>query len=211
MEKLEKTIVTENTAAGAAKKPTMFDELLDWVESFVFAGFVVLLVFIFLFRTVVVEGGSMNPTLFNTQRLILEHFNYEPERGDIIVCNCPGLNKTIIKRCIGVSGDTVVVDYTNNSVTVNGEKLDESYLGEEMTELDRFDDTYRVSDGKYEYVVPDDTVFAMGDNRNASRDSRYSEVGFINVDDVLGRAVFRFYIGVDGSGKKNPGSIGFLK
>ncbi len=215
MENQENIKIGDNAEAAAktapAKKNSLFDEMLDWVESFVFAGFVVLLIFIFLFRTVVVEGGSMNPTLFNTQRLILEHFNYEPSKGDIIVANCPGLNKTIIKRCIGVAGDTVVIDYNNNTVTVNGEKLDESYLGEEMYELDRFDNTYKVSDGKYEYIVPDDAVFAMGDNRNASRDSRYSEVGFISCDDVLGRAVFRFYIGTDSSGKKNPGKIGFLK
>lgn len=198
-------------AAEAKKQPSVFDELLDWVESFVFAGFVVLLVFIFLFRTVVVEGGSMNPTLFNTQRLILEHFNYEPERGDIIVANCPGLNKTIIKRCIGLAGDTVVIDYSANTVTVNGEKLTEDYLGEPMIQLDRFDDTYKVSENKYEYIVPDDTVFAMGDNRNASRDSRYSEVGFISIDNVLGRAVFRFYLGNDDTGTDDPGKIGFLK
>lgn len=189
----------------------MIDEMLDWVESFVFAGFVVLLIFIFLFRTVVVEGGSMNPTLYNTQRLILDHFNYEPARGDIIVANSPGLNKTIIKRCIGVAGDNVVVDYNDNTVTVNGDVIDESYLGEAMVEIGRFDEDYWISDGVYSYVVPDGTIFAMGDNRNASRDSRYKEVGFISTDDVLGKAVFRFYVGSDGNGNKNPGKIGFLK
>lgn len=201
---------TAEDTSGGNKSSGLFDELLDWVESFVFAGFVVLLILIFLFRTVVVDGASMNPTLYNSQRLLLEHFNYTPERGDIIVANCPGLNKTIIKRCIGIEGDTVVIDYAENSVTVNGEKVDESYLGEPMVQLDRFDETYRVSENKFEYVVPDDCVFAMGDNRNASRDSRYSEVGFISNDDVLGKAVFRFYVGTDGSGQKNPGKIGFL-
>ena len=136
------------------------------------AVFMVLLVFIFLFRTVVVDGSSMVPTLEDSQRLILTHFNYKPERGDIIVANSRGLNKTIIKRCIGISGDTVVVDYNNNTVTVNGDKVDESYLGEPMFELSGFDETYEVSDGKYEYHVPEGSVFAMGDNRNGSSDSR---------------------------------------
>lgn len=208
--KMKETTEKEKTNVKTVKHG-IIDEMLDWAESFVFAGFVVLLIFIFLFRTVVVEGGSMNPTLFNSQRLILDHFNYEPARGDIIVANSPGLNKTIIKRCIGVAGDNVVVDYNDNTVTVNGEVIDESYLGEPMQEIGRFDEDHMIAAGTYSYVVPDGTVFAMGDNRNASRDSRYKEVGFISTEDVLGKAVFRFYVGSDGNGNKNPGKIGFLK
>ena len=215
MDNLENNKMNEKTEKEKTNnKPVkhgIVDEMLDWAESFVFAGFVVLLVFIFLFRTVVVEGGSMNPTLYNSQRLILDHFNYEPARGDIIVANSPGLNKTIIKRCIGVAGDNVVVDYNDNTVTVNGEVLDESYLGEPMQEVGRFDEDHMIAFGTYSYVVPEGTIFAMGDNRNASRDSRYEEVGFISTEDVLGKAVFRFYIGTDGNGNKNPGKIGFLK
>jgi signal peptidase I len=184
--------ISENVSE-AKKKTTTLDEFLDWVESFVFAIFIVMLVFIFLFRTVVVDGKSMNPTLYDAERLILTHFNYTPERGDIIVANSPSLNKTIIKRCIGVAGDTVVIDYADNSVTVNGEKLDESYLGEAMTIRENFDKTYMISDTAFEYHVPDGCIFALGDNRNDSRDSRDAGVGFISCDDVLGKAVLRFY------------------
>lgn len=194
-------------------KSSILNETLDWIESFAFASFIVLLVFIFLFRTVVVDGGSMNPTLYNSQRLVLTHFNYVPEHGDIIVANSPGLNKTIIKRCIGVEGDTVTVDYGTHTVTVNGSKIDEPYLdaSDPMTVKPYFDETYRVSDTAYEYIVPKGTIFAMGDNRNGSNDSRSSDVGFIKKEDILGRAVFRFYIGKDESGNKNPGKMGFLK
>lgn len=198
---------SERKDSAAAKR---FDEILEWVEAFVFAGFIVLLVMTFVLRTVVVDGSSMNPTLYDSQRLVLEHFNYTPKRGDIIVANSRGLNKTIIKRCIGTSGDTVVIDYNENTVTVNGDELDEKYLGEDMFELTMFDKTYQKSEGVYEYIVPDDCIFALGDNRNGSRDSRFSEVGYINCDDVLGRAFFRFYIGKDESGKSYPGTIGFL-
>ena len=194
------------------KSINIVDEVLDWIESFAFAIFIVLLVFIFLFRTVIVDGGSMNPTLYNAQRLILTHFNYEPERGDIIVANSPGLNKTIIKRCIGVEGDKVIVDYNTKTVTVNGEKVDEPYLdaSDPMEEKPYFDDRYRIDDNKYEYVVPDGTVFAMGDNRNGSNDSRSRDVGFIAKSDILGKAVFRFFLSKDENGNKYPGKIGFL-
>ncbi|MCD8096251.1 MAG: signal peptidase I [Ruminococcus sp.] len=175
------------------KKSSTVNEFLDWVESFVFAIFLVLLVFIFLFRTVVVDGTSMLPTLEDGQRLLLSHFNYTPQRGDIIVANSPSLNKTIIKRCIGVEGDKVIIDYETNTITVNGEEIDESYLGEEMEILTTFDESYKISDTQYEYDVPDGCIFALGDNRNGSRDSRDAGVGFIDMDDVLGKAVLRFY------------------
>jgi signal peptidase I len=92
-----------------------------------------------------------------------------------------------------VAGDTVLIDYSDSSIYVNGEKLDESYLGEDMLQLDYFDKTYMVSDTEYEYTVPEGCIFALGDNRNHSRDSRDADVNFISCDDVLGRAVLRFY------------------
>ena len=216
--------MTDNETRAAAGMPnapaeekslkgSIVNEVLDWIESFAFASFIVLLIFIFLFRTVVVDGGSMNPTLYNSQRLILTHFNYDPMRGDIIVANSPGLNKTIIKRCIGVAGDKVKVDYNTGIVTVNGEKVDEPYLdaAHPMMDKEYFDAKFRVSDEVYEYDVPEGTVFAMGDNRNGSNDSRSSDVGFIDKSDILGHAVFRFYLGKDDDGSKLPGKFGFLK
>lgn len=198
--------ITETQEAEGEKPFSLADELLDWLEAFVFATFMVLLIFMFMFRTVVVDGGSMEPTLYNEQRLILTHFGYTPERGDIVVANCPGLDKIIIKRCIGVEGDTVLIDYATNSIAVNGEEIDQSYLGEPMELKDYiFDDTYRVGPTSYEYHVPEDTVFVLGDNRNNSRDSRTSEVGFISEDDILGRAAVRFYKG------DKPGKLGLLK
>ncbi len=174
------------------EKQGFVGELLDWLEAFIFAVFIVLLIFIFIFRSVVVDGTSMLPTLENAQQLILVHFNYKPKRGDIIVANSPGLNKTIIKRCIGVAGDTVIIDYSDSSVTVNGDKLEETYLGEPMQQIEILDPTYQTAPTVYEYHVPEGTIFAMGDNRNGSRDSRAADVGFISEEDVLGRAVFRF-------------------
>lgn len=184
---------TKNSTEIAEDKLSLVDELLDWVEAFVIAVFAVVLIFIFFLRIVEVSGPSMNPTLSDGDRLILTHLNYTPERGDIIVCNAPGLDKCIIKRCIGIGGDTVVIDYNENSVTVNGEKLKEDYLGEKMKGgLVVFDRSYMTDDNVYTYKVPEGTVFALGDNRNHSTDSRSSYVGFIKLEDVLGKAFFRF-------------------
>ncbi|MBR1384504.1 MAG: signal peptidase I [Ruminococcus sp.] len=184
------------------EETSLVDDLLDWVEAFVVAIFVVILVFIFFLRVVEVSGPSMNPTLSDKDRVIVTHLNYTPERGDIVVCNSKGLDKCIIKRCIGVAGDTVVVNYNDNTVKVNGEIVKEDYINEVMTVQSVFDSNYLTGDKEYTYTVPEGTIFAMGDNRNHSTDSRSSYVGFIKLEDILGKAFFRFL----------PfGQIGFLK
>ncbi len=167
------------------------DEILEWLEAFVMAIFAVILIFIFFLRIVLVDGPSMNPTLTDGDRLILTHINYTPEKGDIVVLNCQGLQKTIIKRCIGTAGDTVRVDYNTGEVTVNGSVIEQDYLGEPMMDLNYFDFSYMTDIGVYEYTVPEDTIFVMGDNRNHSTDSRCREVGFVKTEDVLGKAFFR--------------------
>lgn len=167
------------------------DEILEWCESFVFALFIVILVFTFFFRIVQVEGESMTNTLQDKDRLIMTHLNYTPEKDDIVVINSTYLNKTIIKRVIGTEGDHVTVDYNSNTVTVNGEKLDDEHIKEVMYDTGLFDPTYETSSGVYEYDVPEDYIFVMGDNRNGSKDSRY--IGFVEEDTVLGKAVFRLF------------------
>ena len=108
-----------------------------------------------------------------------------------MVANSSVLNKTIIKRVIGVGGDTVKIDYNVNKVFVNGEEISNEHINGTMINKGMFDPNYLISDGVYQYKVPDGKVFVMGDNRNNSTDSR--TIGFIDSKDVLGHVIFRLY------------------
>ena len=155
------------------KQPVnVMDEVFEWAESFVFAMFVVILIFTFFFRIVLVQGPSMRETLQDQDRLIITHINYTPQKGDIVVINSEKLGKTIIKRVIGTGGDKVVVDYNNNTVTVNGKVISNDNIREAMYNTNLFDEEYEVEENVFEYDVPEGKLFVMGDNRNNSTDSR---------------------------------------
>lgn len=167
------------------------NEILDWIESFVFAVFIIILIFIFLFRIVTVDGSSMYSTLEDKDRVIISHLNYTPKNDDIVVVNSSVLNKTLIKRCIGIQGDTVKIDYNTNTVYVNGKAVSNEHIDSTMIDKGMFDPAYKIDDKIYEYKVPENSIFVMGDNRNNSTDSR--SIGFISNDDVMGHVIFRLY------------------
>lgn len=167
------------------EKKSIGNEILEWLESIAISIFIVILVFSFVFRIVIVDGNSMVPTLQDGQRLIISHLFYTPKQGDIVVVNSKGLNKTIIKRVIATSGQTVDIDFKKHTVTVDGKTLDEPYINDPTSSND--------GGNTYPLVVPENTIFVMGDNRNNSTDSRSSKVGCIPIDDVLGKAVFRIF------------------
>ena len=160
------------------------NEILDWIESFVFAVFVIILIFIFLFRIVTVDGHSMDSTLSDKDRVIISHLNYDPKNDDIVVVNSSVLNKTLIKRVIGIAGDTVKIDYNINTVYVNGKAISNEHIDNTMLDKGMFDPSFKISDGVYEYKVPENSIFIMGDNRNNSTVSK---------DDVMGHVIFRLY------------------
>ena len=173
------------------KMTYILDNILEWLESFAFAIFVVILIFTFVLRTVVVSGQSMEPNFHNNDRLIITHVIGSPDKGDVVVLNSYGLNKTLIKRCIGTSGDDVVIDYNKNKITVNGEEISDSYINEPMIDSAYYDTKYQISSGVYEYKVPEGKIFVLGDNRNHSSDSRDNQVSFIDTSDVLGKVILR--------------------
>jgi signal peptidase I len=109
----------------------------------------------------------------------------EPESGDIIVFHTDliqanGDEKLLIKRIIGIPGDRISI--INGQVFRNNEPLEEAYTLEGYTATDM-----------EEITIPEDSIFVMGDNRQNSIDSRDDSVGFIAIDQILGKAVFRLY------------------
>lgn len=157
----------------------------DVVSIIAGAVVAVALVFIFLFRTVGVEGSSMYPTLENKDRIVLTAYYGEAKQGDIIVsCQpCGGIvPDVLIKRVIATEGQKVDIDFEKHIVYVDGVALDEPYINAPTENREDFTG---------EVTVPEGHVFVMGDNRNNSTDSRDDDVGFIREEYLLGKALFR--------------------
>lgn len=163
--------------------------LLFFTCCFTITLIITLLIKKYVFIRVLVSGDSMYPTFSNGNNLIMWQLGYEPKRNDIVVCeNNVGGNGYIIKRCIAVEGDTVIIDYQKDKVYVNGEEIDEPYIADEdMEEIFISDEDNK---HEYKYLVPDNCVFVMGDNRNVSIDSRNPDVGFINKSEIKGKILF---------------------
>ena len=182
----EESVETEEfQKEDSSTKKSLKKELIEWVQAIVIAVVLALVIRSFIFTVVRVDGQSMEPTLQHNDRMIVWRLGYEPKYGDIVVFNPPGYDKNIfwIKRVIATEGQHVEIDYNSNSVYVDGEKIDETYLGEPMA-----DKGYMTIK---EIDVPEGCVFVLGDNRNNSTDGRV--IGAISEDCVVGEAVLRFW------------------
>ena len=173
--------------------------LLLYLHDLIYLLAVVMVVFMLLFRIVIVSGSSMYSTLWNGDWLLVTGsvLYHEPETGDIIVASKDSFNdgEPIIKRVIATEGQTVDIDFDAGIVYVDGMALEEDY-------------TYTLTNVQEGIVFPitiaDGCIFAMGDNRNGSKDSRHPDIGMIDTREILGRAVFLIFPGMGEDNHEAP-------
>lgn len=170
------------------------DLLFDWMEMFAVSLAVLLTVLTFFFRYVPVQGFSMQNTLQDKDLLLISDFLYTPKSGDIVVVQSKvyGYDTPLVKRVIAVGGQTVQIRYDTWEVTVDGKKLDESYVLREpgmMHGTDYLETENRIST----FTVEEGKLFVMGDHRNDSLDSRRRQVGMIDARNVVGKVRLRLF------------------
>jgi signal peptidase I len=166
--------------------------IIEQVELFVLVLAVMIFVFSFVLRTCKVSGDSMDDTLINNENVLVSNIAYTPERGDIIVFHQTGTgeydyNEPIVKRVIGVAGDTVEIEHLKDSmiVTITDSDGNSTILKEDYIKYD-----YPSYSNSTTYVE-EGTVFVLGDNRSHSGDSRLSSIGLVDTRRILGKVFFR--------------------
>lgn len=156
--------------------------LYEYIEAIVVAMVLLVILFTFCFRVAGVKGSSMEPNLADGDRLILGVHFYEPEYGDIVVVK-RYTQDPLIKRVIGVAGDTIRIDEKKGVVYRNDVELKEPYILDTTTPKELTE----------EVTVPEGYIFVMGDNRGVSKDSRSVEIGMVDVNDIVGQAILRVW------------------
>lgn len=173
-----------------APKKNIWKEILDWVVSIAVAIVIALVIRNYVFTLVRVDGASMDPTLAHGDTLFTRIIGYTPAQGDIVIFHPPisetdrkpNKDTAYVKRVIALEGQEV--DITPEGVTVDGELLEEDYILEEMNVI-------VPNSIEYPFVVPEDTIFVLGDNRNNSHDSRSKDVGAVPLENIIGKAHIR--------------------
>lgn len=174
------------------KKNSISKAIIEQIELVVIVFAVVVLLFSFAGRICQVSGDSMKDTLLHTENVLVSNLFYTPKRGDIIVFHQTGessgdYNEPIVKRVIGVAGDTVKIEHMKSGmrVTVTDKNGVSTVLEEDYIRYDR--PTYQDS----VTYVEEGTVFVLGDNRSSSADSRSYRIGLVDTRRILGRVVTR--------------------
>lgn len=166
-----------------AKQRERNTAVLEWFDAVIFALTLVMVILVFVVRTVRVDGVSMAPTLQNGNQLLARSIFYTPQRGDIVVVDgYITYGAPLVKRVIALGGDTVDINFETGEVFINGELITEPYIS---------DLTTRKFDMEFPLVVPEGKVFLMGDNRPSSLDSRSTSIGFVDEKDILGKVFIR--------------------
>ena len=176
--------IEQSTPQEESKKTKAQKTVLSYLHDLVFGLVAVLLVFMLVFRVIVVSGPSMKQTLQNGDCIILlsSVFYKEPKYGDIVVISKQAYKdgEPIIKRVIATEGQQVDIDFVNGIVSVDGVELHEPYINTPTNEFEGV---------TFPQTVPEGCVFVLGDNRNSSKDSRSLEIGMIDKREILGKAL----------------------
>ena len=165
--------------------PSTARNAISWLRDLSVSVVIAIIVILFLYQPVKVEGTSMTPALVNDERIFINKFVYrfglsDIVRGDTIVFWAPeDSSRSYIKRVIGVPGD--VVEIVNGTVVLNGQRLDEPYIIDDNR--DRMSMTRRIVEAGH--------YFVLGDHRNSSNDSR--SWGTVSRDAIYGKAVFVYW------------------
>lgn len=164
----------QNTADRKNTKPVKKMVVLMIILAFI------LIFFTFILNVPKVVGSSMEPALKNGDRVVINLLAGSYEVGDIVVFKTDSGEK-LIKRIIAVSGDSVNIT-PDEGLLINGRVKEEDYI---YTDTNITDITVM-----YPIIVNEDTYFVMGDNRSNSKDSRDSDIGLVDKEDIIGKVVF---------------------
>lgn len=185
MDAEERTSAAADQVEAEEHSPSMGRMTLWWLRDLTLSVVIALLIILFVYQPVKVEGTSMMPSLVDQERIFINKFAYrfgfdEVSRGDTVVFLFPGdTDKSYIKRVIGMPGD--VVEIHRGTVYVNGEAIEESYVPDE----------YRDHVSMTRLTVPDGEYFVLGDHRSSSNDSR--TWGTVPRSYIYGKAVFVYW------------------
>lgn len=171
------------SAAAPSAAPSATRAAFSWLRDLALSVVIAIIVILFLYQPVKVEGTSMMPSLINQERIFINKFVYrfaDISRGDTVVFQFPqDTSKSYIKRIVGMPGDTVVVD--QGIVIVNGKPLPEPYIQDE----------YRDTHSYPPVTVDPGYYYVLGDHRNSSNDSR--NWGTVKRAYIYGKAVFVYW------------------
>lgn len=175
----------QDIQADTEEKTSVGKELFQWVLVIIGAVILAFLIDTFVIVNAQIPSGSMENTIMTGDRVFGNRLAYkfsDPKRFDIIIFKYPDdESQLFIKRIIGLPGETVEIHDGNIYINGSDTPLEDVDIKEPM-------------EGSFgPYTVPEGCYFVMGDNRNNSRDSRYWENTFVSEDEILGKAVLRYW------------------